>query len=223
MTQDTSDNKKSLEQLARQTERASLFTSTALYNDAEHINRIEAFIYGLTDVLVEKGLVTPEEITASVQRVAHEMQEKKALLDHGVVVRVEDAPEQQDSAVEINCAERIHLCKAVCCQLVFALSTSEIEGGLVKWDLGNPYRIRHEADGYCTHLQKPSMGCGVYHHRPGICRRYSCVNDSRVWLDFEKMVANEAWINTYISQRQAHVIRPDDIPTMEAPPDEKSS
>ncbi len=46
--------------------------------------------------------------------------------------------------------------------------------------------LRREADGYCTHLDRATMGCGVYEIRPGTCRRYDCRQDKRVWLDWEK-------------------------------------
>jgi Fe-S-cluster containining protein len=58
-----------------------------------------------------------------------------------------------------------------------------------------PYHIRHEATGFCTHLRDSPRGCGVYEHRPAICRRYSCAGDERIWKDFDGMVLNEEWIN----------------------------
>ena len=54
--------------------------------------------------------------------------------------------------------------------------------------------IRHEVDGYCTHHHRAGGGCGIYANRPGVCRRYSCANDSRIWKDFDQMELNTEWI-----------------------------
>lgn len=64
----------------------------------------------------------------------------------------------------------------------------------LKWDLGRPYQIRHDAAGTCVHNDAETHGCGVYADRPGVCRRYSCANDERIWSDFENMQLNTAWI-----------------------------
>ena len=99
----------------------------------------------------------------------------------------------------VNCAERMHICHAVCCKLNFALTVTDIEAAKVKWDLGFPFMIRHEEDGYCTHLERGSGGCGVYADRPNICRRYSCVHDARIWKDFDKMELNQEYLDRYVS------------------------
>ena len=56
-----------------------------------------------------------------------------------------------EHAAEIDCASRVHLCKAACCRLPFALSNQDVREGIVRWDLGQPYLIEHASDGYCTH------------------------------------------------------------------------
>jgi Fe-S-cluster containining protein len=176
--------------LERQVVRGNLFTHTALSRNADRIHETEAFVYGLVDVLIEKGLVTQEELLASVGNVRETMMERGQTLDPRIALRV-DAEEVEFRPV--NCAERLHICKAVCCKLNFALSAPEVEAGVVKWDLGSPYFIRQEASGYCTHLSA-EHGCSVYAERPGVCRRYSCASDERIWTDFDNMVLNEAWL-----------------------------
>ena len=88
--------------------------------------------------------------------------------------------------------------KAACCRLSFALSLSDLEIGKVKWDFGKPYYIRHTASGHCVHLDQGSCHCGVYDHRPKICRGYSCQDDQRIWIDFDNMVLNQEWIDQHL-------------------------
>lgn len=83
------------------------------------------------------------------------------------------------------CAELMPICQARCCKLAFALSTADLDEGVIRWDYGQPYLIRQRAsDGYCVHNDPSSHGCTVHEHRPGVCRRYDCRDDARVWLDY---------------------------------------
>jgi hypothetical protein len=52
--------------------------------------------------------------------------------------------------------------------------------------------LAHEADGYCTHMDRGACGCTVYAQRPIPCRGYDCRNDRRIWLDFEQGQVNPA-------------------------------
>jgi len=102
-----------------------------------------------------------------------------------------------DEGPPVDCAERLAVCHAVCCMLKFALSPEEVEAGVVKWDIGHPYLIRGDRDGYCVH-NSPEGGCSVYSSRPGVCRRYSCAGDDRIWTDFDGMVLNAEWIAAHL-------------------------
>lgn len=181
----------------RQLERSSFFTHTALGMQAERINEIESFLYGVIDVLTRKGIVVPDELTKAAEDVRKEMLEKGEQAHTGVGIRIDD-PENQPAYVPVNCSERMHICGAVCCKLNFALSVEEIEAGVVKWDLGQPYFIRHEVSGYCTHVDEKTKCCSVYENRPAVCRNYSCAGDKRIWTDFEKMELNTEWITENI-------------------------
>lgn len=110
-----------------------------------------------------------------------------------------DVVTASDSAVadvEVDCDARMHICKAACCSLPFPLSAAEVESGKVKWDLGHPYVIRHSAEGFCVHNDRSTGSCGVYDHRPGVCRGYSCAEDDRIWLDFDNMILNEEYLRS---------------------------
>lgn len=128
--------------------------------------------------------------------VAEEWASTSAIRWPGVVLR-SDAPEKK-VAQEVDCAARMHICHAVCCSLQFPLSAEEVEAGRVKWDLGHPYMIRDNTDGYCCHNDPAGGGCTVYEDRPAVCRHYSCASDERIWTDFEGMVLNTEWLSEHL-------------------------
>ncbi len=196
-----------LRRLERQLERGGLFTHTALSDNADRLNNAEAFLYGLVDILIEKGLLTQEELAEKAQAVRVEMQEKGEAIGPGVALRVDDPNPENNRFIPVNCEERLHICKAACCKLGFSLSVAEVESGIVKWDLGQPYHIRHEQDGYCSHIERDTLSCNIYHERPGVCRKYSCAGDERIWTDFENMILNEAWINEHTHEGRPHLAR----------------
>jgi hypothetical protein len=98
----------------------------------------------------------------------------------------------------IPCAELTPLCGARCCTLSFALSTEDLDEGVVRWDYGQPYLIRQRAtDGYCVHNDPESHGCTVHQHRPRVCRSYDCRKDKRIWVDYEQRIPARAPHGTY--------------------------
>ena len=196
----------SLDRLERQVERGSLFTHTALSDNADRINEAEFMVYGLVDLLIEKGAVKSDEVFRAAARVQDEMEAKGETIGPGVALRVDEA-EEKDDFVPVNCAERIHICKAVCCKLQFALSAEEVESGNAKWDLGRPYFARKESTGYCTHNDPEKKSCQIYDDRPTVCRRYSCAKDERIWKNFEEMELNEEWINENLGESRPLLAR----------------
>lgn len=116
-----------------------------------------------------------------------------------------DPPDPAPEAI-INCAERVHLCRAVCCKLNFALTPAEVREGNIRWDRRFPYLIAHGEDGYCAHLDA-AKGCEIHADRPALCRRFDCRADERVWLDFEGMVPNSEWIDSIVSNHQRVILR----------------
>eukprot|EP01034_Spumella_vulgaris_P001326 gene1326-1746_t len=91
-------------------------------------NESDAFLFGLIDYLTQKGLVVPDELQQTVAAVRQEMIEKKEYASLGVAIRV-DGTTEQTAFVPVNGEERMHICKAACCKLSFALSVEEIEAG----------------------------------------------------------------------------------------------
>lgn len=185
--------------LERQIIRSSFYTHTTIGKQSERINEIESFLYGLSDLMIKKGIVLPEELATAAEDVRNEMFEKGEQVHAGVGIRI-DKSEKDREFIPVNCDERIHICKAICCKLNFPLSVEEIESGNVKWDLGQPYFIRHEENGYCSHLNTKNKCCSIYNNRPGICRKYSCANDKRIWKDFDNIVLNQEWIESNLKE-----------------------
>jgi Fe-S-cluster containining protein len=112
---------------------------------------------------------------------------------------------------EIPCGELIPLCQARCCALSFALSTEDLDEGVIRWDYGQPYLIRQRAsDGYCVHNDPDRRGCTVHAHRPRVCRSYDCRKDPRVWIDYEKRIP-APWVRGQVDARIDLERRPDEI------------
>ena len=89
----------------------------------------------------------------------------------------------------VPCDELLPICEARCCKLHFALSTQDLDEGVIRWDYGQPYRIRQRAsDHYCVHNDPATHGCTVHAQRPRVCRSYDCRKDPRIWADFERRI-----------------------------------
>jgi hypothetical protein len=151
-----------------------------------------SFLYALIELLMQKGLLTEGELNEKKVEVATRLVEKFRQLGMGAVFQdpEHDKYTLTEKEVKIDCENRLPLCKAACCQLNFALSRQDIEEGIVKWDLGRPYMIAHDADGYCRHLDCQACRCTVYANRPVPCRAYDCRKDKRIWADFDKRIIN---------------------------------
>jgi len=204
-------------ELERQMERGSQFTQAAL---AQVIQRLSAMEARMGDVLRCLGAETeeatpspePSESQASAGEEVEGLTDAQLNLQWPSIALANERDETRPR-VEVNCAERMHICHAVCCKLSFALTAGEVESGKVRWDLGFPYFIRHGTNSYCTHNDTATGRCTVYADRPGVCRRYSCANDPRIWKDFDNMVLNEEWIRGNLSARGHIAIR--SLPLME--------
>jgi len=150
-----------------------------------------SFVYALIELLVERGLLSIEEIDARKKQVAPRLLKRFESQDEGVAIQhsAHDKYEARQE-VQIDCASRLHQCKAACCKMVFPLSKQDVKEHVVHWDLGRPYVIAKGDDGYCHHLDRDGLRCTVHAARPLPCRVYDCRGDTRIWLDFEARVIN---------------------------------
>ena len=171
--------------------RGQLATHATFSRISERVNDLEAFVFGINDALIEKGLLQSNFLFKKIESVKKNRMDNGEMLDAGVSLRVDNA---EIALQSVNCDERLPICKAICCKLNFPLSQLEVEEGIIRWELGRPYYIRHINDGFCCHRGETGQ-CTVYNNRPTVCRSYSCQNDERIWKDFDAMVINEEWIN----------------------------
>jgi Fe-S-cluster containining protein len=199
-------------------ERGSQFTQAALAQVIERLSTLEGRMGELLRYLgaekeeAEEPSEPSESSASSPSESAAAGDEQEGLTEAQMNVQwpsiaLANERDENKPRVEVNCAERMHICHAVCCKLSFALTPGEVDAGKVKWDLGFPYFIRHGTNSYCTHNDTATGRCTVYADRPGVCRRYSCANDPRIWTDFEGMVLNEEWIRANLSGRGHIAIR----------------
>jgi len=177
--------------LRQQMAEGLFYTHMRLSQNTNRLLEASAFLYGLVELLSEKGLISIEELDqrkkAMGERLAAQLKEK------GLGVMLQESDEDKysfQSEVSIDCGNRVPLCQAACCRLRFALSKQDIYEGIIRWDLGKPYFIAHDRDGYCTHIERRTGHCTVRENRPIPCRGYDCRHDRRIWLDFENRVIN---------------------------------
>jgi Fe-S-cluster containining protein len=149
------------------------------------------FLFALVEVLAEKGVLTIEELDARKDEIADRVQRRFLSKGMGVVLQ---EPEQDKYAfaaeAQVDCENRVHLCKAACCRMLFPLSRQDIAERIVMWDLEAPYLIAQTEDGWCRHLDRAACKCTVREHRPIPCRAYECRNDPRIWSDFANYTIN---------------------------------
>lgn len=152
---------------------------------------VASFLYALVELLKEKGLITIDELDARKDAVAERVNQRFLSKGMGVVMQDPERDKYQvEHGIKIDCASRVHLCKAACCRLWFPLSKQDVQEGIVQWDLSHPYVIAQDADGYCTHNDRTGCHCTIYQHRPLPCRTFDCRQDERIWLDFDNKVIN---------------------------------
>ena len=204
--QEDQSDRTTLEQLEKQMEYGSLFTHSVVSQNADRIYEAESFLYGLIDLLIEKAVVSKEEVLKGAELTREEMDERGHTIGPGIGIRVDEHSLEDTETVPVNCSDRIHVCKSICCKLQFALTAEEVESGSIKWNLGEPYFIRQDESGRCFHADKNGKGCTIYDHRPGVCRTYSCANDKRIWSDFEKMILNQKWIDSYMGPSNPRLV-----------------
>ena len=191
-----------INELENQLERSGFFAHSSFSHQAERINEIESFLYGLIDNLIAEDVIDKSTFEEMVQKVKAETLQKHEHFHAGIGIRVDKDDPKIDDFVPVNCEERIPICKAICCKLNFALSIPEIESGNVKWDLGQPYFVRHQKNGICVHMNSENNCCSIYKDRPKVCRKYSCAQDTRIWKNFEKMELNQEWIDNNLQEKR---------------------
>jgi Fe-S-cluster containining protein len=170
-----------------------LYTHTCLSANRSETLEAASFLYALIELLNEKGLISIDELDRRKREAGERLIQKNSEKGIGVLLQEPEYDKYSfDQESRIDCAGRIHLCRAACCRLPFALSRQDIREGVVHWDLGQPYVIAQGEDGYCSHLERGDCRCTVYEQRPVPCRAYDCRRNGDIWLDFERRLVNPA-------------------------------
>jgi Fe-S-cluster containining protein len=180
------------EQVASDVLRGLIYAHNRANANTAAAHEANAALSALVELLVEKGLVDRKAFEDRCTQSSEQL--RREYVERGMAVAMQEfgvSKYEFKGGAEIDCENRLHLCKATCCRLPFALSKQDVQEGIVKWDLGQPYMNARDADGYCTHLDKCTGRCSVYARRPIPCRGYDCRKDQRIWLDFEKRLINQ--------------------------------
>jgi hypothetical protein len=167
------------------------YTHVRLSQGTNKTLEASSFLYALIELLGEKGLISIEELDERKKKVGERLSAQ--LKEKGLGVMLQEGEEDKYTfagEAKVDCENRLHLCHATCCRLRFALSQQDIYEGIVRWNLGQPYMIAHDKDGYCTHIERGTCRCTVRENRPLPCRAYDCRDDKRIWIDFENKIVN---------------------------------
>ncbi len=166
-------------------ERGLRFAHILMEDTQDEAIDLAARIDALAHVLIQKGIISKEELAAPLERAREQARENPRPR-----VRLHEAQDKyhDEHTADIDCASLIHLCRAHCCAFQFWLSKEDLDEGVARWDYGNPYWIRQEVDGYCTHYDRERHQCAIHAQRPHVCRLYDCRHDKRVWEDFENKI-----------------------------------
>ena len=179
--------------LRGQTADGLLYTHARLNANQRKTLEASSFLYALVELLSERGIITIDELDARQAVVTQRLTEQLRREGDGAMFQDPEYDKYAfEHAAEFDCAARVHLCHATCCRLPFALSHQDVREGIVHWNLGQPYLIYQDGDGYCVHMDRGACACTIYANRPVPCRGFDCRNDRRIWLDFEGKVANPA-------------------------------
>lgn len=148
-----------------------------------------ASVRALAKLLVQRGILTEEEVD---ELRAHEMEDVETYFgEQEMAVKYSDPGIDKyafEGGPEIDCENRIPLCKAACCRLSVFLTRDDVAEGVLRWEMADPYVLARARDGYCAHMNVGTCQCTVYEKRPLTCRTYDCRQDKRIWLDFEARI-----------------------------------
>ncbi|MDQ3974327.1 MAG: hypothetical protein M3276_08330, partial [Actinomycetota bacterium] len=94
-------------------------------------------VHALAELLLSKGVITPQELDDGRQAAVDDVQ--NAYVEAGLGVKLAVGADDKyacsaEDLPDIDCAERIPLCRAACCTFRWALSEQDVVEGIVQWD-----------------------------------------------------------------------------------------
>lgn len=190
-------NRLSNDDLRMEVVKGLLYTHTRINANTAKTLEASSFLYALIELLNEKGLLTFEELDERKKQVAERLVKK--FVESGVGLMYQDTEEDKytfEKEAVVDCENRLHVCRAICCKLPFALSRQDVFEGIIKWEFAKPYLIAHDEDGYCVHLDRDTFHCAVREQRPLPCRGFGCRDNERwhVWADYDKKELDPGFI-----------------------------
>jgi Fe-S-cluster containining protein len=142
-------------------------------------------VYNLLEVLVQRGVVRLSDLRSRYPAVAGRLDDEHGKKPPRIELESSEPDKYQlRDLPDVGCLSLLPICKGRCCGFKFALSEQDLDEGVVRWDYARPYRIRHDAHGFCVHRDPEAGLCTVHQQRPATCRIYDCRQDRRVWADF---------------------------------------
>ncbi len=151
--------------------------SDALASRPGHADLAHRFEW-LLDALILRG-----QLPASYRRLADKIRGDRSVVRLAVFQDKYALPEH-----EIDCASRLELCHARCCDLTVSLSAQDLEEGKLPWSVHEPYLLPKDPETKRCVCMDASGSCTAYAYRPGTCRAYDCRRDVRIWADFEARI-----------------------------------
>ena len=194
-----------LKELRREMVGGFSYTHGQANTGAGRVLEVATFLYALIEVLEQKGVLTIEELDARKDQIAERVENRFLRQGMGVVLQDPDQDKYTfESEARVDCENRVHLCKAACCRMIFPLSRQDVAERIIMWDLETPYLIAQTEDRHCRHLDRANCKCTVREHRPIPCRAYDCSNDTRIWSDFTNYVINPNLETLFIERDSAN-------------------
>ena len=178
-----------------------LYSYRQIDTSAIKLYEASAHLYALVELLVAKGVISTDELDQRRKEVQEKLRLSYKEAEIGVRVRRQEVDKYAiPNEVKIDCENRIHLCRGACCSFEYPLTMQDISE-VIRWSLGRPFMNAHGTDGYCVHWRHDCSKCSIYEQRPAVCREYDCRRDSRVWLDFDKIVINPELFSKIMNHR----------------------
>ena len=132
-----------LEQLRDNVAAGFMYSHSRANANTSKVLEVASFSYALIELLMERGIISVEELDARKKQIGQRLVEKFTEKGMGVALTNDEQDKYNyEGGVKIDCENRLHLCRGACCRLSFALTVQDLEEGRVKWDLGRPYMIR---------------------------------------------------------------------------------
>jgi hypothetical protein len=188
-------------------QRGLIYTHNRVNKNTSEVHRANAAVQALIEILMDKGILDDQLWSALLAEKSKHL--RASYVQQGMAVAMQEfkiSKYEFKSAAQIDCGNRIHLCKAVCCKLPLALSKEDIQEGKIQWELSHPYMIARNRDDYCVHHDTANCSCNVYEKRPIPCKGFDCREDKLIWLDFSERIINPAihkkgWLEQMVTQK----------------------